>query len=115
MTLRLLCDEHVNPELRKALEPEHDTAHVLTTGVLGAETADADIWAYAVENDYNVLTNDRDFVDGTAAQASGHPGVIRYTEPASIGDLVRALREIDVYMSSEQIAGHAFRIPGRWL
>ena len=115
MTLRLLCDEHVDPELRKALEPEHDIAHVLTTDSLGAGATDPVIWTYAVERSYNVLTNDRDFVYGTTDQVDGHPGVIRYANDATIGEIVRALRVINAYVTSEQIAGSVFRVPGDWL
>ncbi|MCH7659399.1 MAG: DUF5615 family PIN-like protein [Euryarchaeota archaeon] len=115
ITLRIPCDEHVDPELRKALDTEHKTEHVLAVDELGAGTDDDVIWEYAVEHRYFVLTNDRDFIDGTVQRIEEHPGVLRYRGQPTIGDVLRVIRAIDTYLSTEEIAGVEFRVPDEWI
>jgi predicted nuclease of predicted toxin-antitoxin system len=116
MTLRLLCDENIDRELVVALTPEFETEWVVTNGELEAGTDDAAIWTYAAQRGYTVLIDDEDFVSGAAADAAeGHPGVVHLAENALVGDVVRALRRISRFASTDELAGYTLYVPGNWL
>lgn len=65
MTYRVLCDENVDPRTVRYLETDGHTATTVTEA-LDAGVEDADIAAFALENDYLVLTSDTDFLDDGA-------------------------------------------------
>lgn len=116
MTLRLLCDENIDHELVVALTPEFETEWVVTNDELEVGTDDAVIWTYAAQRGYTVLTGDEDFVSGAAADAAkGHPGVIHLVGNAPVGDVVRALRRIGRFASTDELAGYTLYVPGDWL
>lgn len=117
MTLRLLCDENVDRELIDALVPEFETEWVLTNGELEVGwTDDPMLWTYVAQRGYTVLIHDEDFVSGAAADAAeGHPGVIHLIENAPTGDVVRALRRVSRFASTDDLAGHRLYVPGDWL
>lgn len=113
MTLRLLCDENIERELVDALTPEFEITWVVTNDELELGTDDPAIWTYAVQRGYTILTGDEDFVSGAAADAAeGHPGVIRLTEPAPTGDIVRALRRISQFASTDELASQTLYVSG---
>ena len=115
MTLRLLCNENIERELVDALAPEFETAWVVTNDELKVGwTDDAMLWTYAAQRGYTVLIDDEDFVSGVAADAAvGHPGVIRLTEIAPTGDIVRALRRISQLASTDELAGQTLAVRSR--
>jgi predicted nuclease of predicted toxin-antitoxin system len=116
MTLRLLCDENIDRALVVALRPEFEIEWVVTNDELEVGTDDAAIWTYAAQRGYTVLTGDEDFVSGAAADAAeGHPGVVHLAENAPVGDVVRALRRVSQFASTDELAGHTLYVPGDWL
>lgn len=63
-----------------------------------------------------MLIDDEDFVSGAAADAvEGHPGIVHLTENTPVGDVVRALRRISRFASTDELAGHTLYAPGDWL
>jgi predicted nuclease of predicted toxin-antitoxin system len=66
---RILLDEHVSPSLVGKLGDKGVSAHVGLSG----ET-DAKIWNYALENDFVVTSNARDFI--RLLNVDVHPGLI---------------------------------------
>lgn len=116
MMLRLLCDENIDRELVVALTPEFETEWVITSDELEVGTDDPVIWTYATQRGYTVLIHDEDFVsDAVADMVEGHPGVIHLVENAPVGDIIRALRRISRFASTDELAGHTLYIPGNWL
>lgn len=62
------------------------------------------------------VTGDEDFVSGAAADATeSYPGVVHLTENAPVGDVVRALRRVSRFASTDELAGHTLYVPGDWL
>src|SRR5699024_2659127 len=62
------------------------------------------LWTYAAQRGYTVLIDDEDFVSGAAADAAeGHPGVVHLVENAPVGDVVRALRRIGQFASTDEL------------
>lgn len=117
MTLRLLCDENIDVGLADALEPEFETVRVPDVDGLGAAAADEEIWRYADENGYTILTGDEDFVTGAAQPESTErsPGIIHADQEAPSGDVVRALRAVNRYLSSEELTDETIFVPGNWI
>lgn len=98
------------------MTPGFETEWVVTNDELEVGTDDAAIWTYAAQRGYTVLTGDEDFVSGAAAGAAeGHPGVIHLVESAPVGDVVRSLRKISRFASTDELAGHTLYVPGDWI
>lgn len=116
MTFRLLCDENVDVGLVDALAPEFETIRVTEVEQLGPAATDPEIWTYAGEQAYLILTGDDDFVSGDArAEAVKSPGIIHADQEAATGDIVRALRAINRYVSSKELMGETVFVPGNWI
>ncbi|WP_160134244.1 DUF5615 family PIN-like protein [Halococcus salsus] len=115
MTLRLLCDENIERELFDALTPEFETIWVVTKDDLERGTDDPVLWTYAAQRGYTILTNDDDFVTGAAEVGSAHPDVIHLTEIMPTGDVVRTLRRISQFTSTDELVGQTVYVPGDWL
>lgn len=115
----MLCDEHVGKaEFYPRLEAEFTVRHVIDVATLGPGTADEQIWEYADDIDYNVFTNDDDFIDGSADPENGsHPGIIFYDDFASLDDIITALQVIDRVMSTSKMSNReeTHFVPGQWL
>ncbi len=74
--MKLLFDENLSPKLIALLvDVFPDCAHVDRIG-LGSES-DNDIWSYAQQNDYIVVSKDSDFYDKSILL--GHPPKIFVT------------------------------------
>lgn len=116
MTLRLLCDESIDRALAIALRPEFETEWVVTSEELEVGTDDPVIWTDAVQRGYTILTGDDYFVSGVAADAAtDHPGVIHLTENLPAGDVIRALRWISRFASTDELASYMLYVPDDWL
>ena len=62
MSYRILCDEHVEPQMVRYLERSgHTAVHVSDALSLGVD--DEAVAEYAVDRDFVLLTNDRGFLD----------------------------------------------------
>jgi len=119
MALRVLCDEHVGKKsFYRQLRRKFTARHVLDVPALGRGSSDTDIWNHAININFNVLTADSHFVDGTANPGNGtHPGILFYDDDAKISECVTALEAIETHLSSSQIASNddEIYIPDGWL
>ncbi len=71
---RFLVDAQLPPGLaRRLIEYGYDTLHINDTDL--REAADQDIWNFAVQNDYVVITKDVDFVILSNLSSKGAPVV----------------------------------------
>ena len=60
--MKLLFDQNLSPKLIKSLEDIFpDSNHVFPLGL--DETDDTEVWKYAKENDFTLVTKDADFGD----------------------------------------------------
>lgn len=60
--MKLLFDENLSPGLANALQSEYPgSAHVDGLGL--GSTEDANVWSYAKENDFVVVSKDADFYE----------------------------------------------------
>lgn len=117
MTLRLLFDEQPSRDTATRLSEHFDVERVVTVSELGPGTDDKVIWRYAVEHDRAVVTEDPDFIDGSAdPEEDTYPGVIFCTNrsPQVVHDAVRRISE---YHSTAELAARRepVYVPGRWL
>lgn len=68
--MKLLLEQNPSRRLVQMLSDEYpDTAHVLLIGM--AEDGDTDIWNFAAEKGYVIVTKDKDFYQRSVA--TGHP------------------------------------------
>ena len=68
--MRLLFDQNLSPRLPVLLEVEYpESAHVRWFNL--ASAADSDVWAFAVEGGYAIVSNDSDFEQQSLLY--GHP------------------------------------------
>jgi predicted nuclease of predicted toxin-antitoxin system len=120
MTLRLLCDENsgdLGLYERLSNDSRFSVERVVDIAPLGPRARDTEIWRYAVSNDYLVLTNGRDFVDGNADPGEGtYPGVIMRSG-TNWDRIFEALREIESHYSQSQVVamGAELWVPGEWV
>lgn len=117
MTLRLLFDEQMSRDTATRLAEHFDVERVVTLSELGPGTADEMIWRYAVDHDRNIVTEDPDFLDGSADPGDGtYPGILFCTNRDSqvIHDAIRRLSE---YHSTAELVDRRepVYVPGRWL
>ena len=76
--IRLLLDEHISPALVAKLGEEEVCAQAVPHVGLSGKP-DHDIWKYALDNDFSVVTtNARDFIKLLKVEV--HPGVILLRE-----------------------------------
>jgi predicted nuclease of predicted toxin-antitoxin system len=69
--MKLLLDANISWKLTKAVAAVFgECSHVDAIGI-GVPAQDIDIWAYAKENDYIIVTKDNDFVD--LLEVKGYP------------------------------------------
>lgn len=74
--MRIVVDNALSPRIALALrEAGHDAIHVRDLGM--SALPDADIFAWAAENDRHVLTKDADFASLAVALGATIPSVIR--------------------------------------
>ena len=72
--MKLLLDENLSPKLARSLQALFPgSAHVEECGL--AAKGDDEIWRYASENDYVILSKDSDFYDRSALYG-GPPKVV---------------------------------------
>lgn len=68
--MKFLVDRMLSPELARLLDPRHPgTVHV--DECLGAAAKDQEIWSYAREHGFTILSKDKDFALMSARL--GHP------------------------------------------
>jgi uncharacterized protein with PIN domain len=88
--IRYLVDEHVATAVATGLRKRGvDVTTLAEAGLLGAE--DADLLAFADEENRVMVTQDRDFLRLAAEAEEDHPGVAYAPQGRSIGELVRLL------------------------
>lgn len=88
--MKLLLDHNLSPKLVRLLADEFtDTAHVFILGM--ASDSDIDIWDYARENDYAIVSKDKDFYQRSALLGQP-PKVIHLTMGnCPMGDIATTL------------------------
>jgi len=67
--MKILLDQNLSPKLCDRLAPEYEAIHVRDIGMGSA--SDIEIWDYASENDYSIVTKDEDF--NSLSQVKGFP------------------------------------------
>ena len=68
--MKLLLDQNLSRRLISLIAEQYpDAAHVLLLGM--AEDEDTDIWNYAAQNGYTIVTKDKDFYQRSSL--AGHP------------------------------------------
>ena len=73
--MRFLIDKMLSPDLVRLLENDYPGSRH-TEHELGERAKDSEIWKYALENGFTVLSRDRDFA-GMSAQRGHPPKVVR--------------------------------------
>jgi predicted nuclease of predicted toxin-antitoxin system len=72
--LKLLFDHNLSPKLVERLADEYpDSAHVSARGL--DRSTDAQVWNFARENDFTIVTRDADYGD-LSAIAGYPPGIV---------------------------------------
>lgn len=105
--MKVLLDMNVSPRWRTLLEREQISAvHWADVGPVGAD--DAEIMAYAAQQDYIVLSQDLDFSTILAATSGTKPSVVQLRsdnlDPDVIGSkVIAALRQLESELQSGAI------------
>ena len=89
--MKLLFDQNISFRIVKNLRKEYpDTSHVIHENLLNA--SDFDIWKYAKENGFAIVTFDADFYD--LATLKGHPPKVVWlrTGNTSTSNLERVIK-----------------------
>lgn len=88
--MKLLLDHNLSPKLVRMLAGEFaDALHVMTLGM--DSDSDIDIWNYARENDYAIVSKDKDFYQRSALLGVP-PKVIHLTlRNCPVSDIAAAL------------------------
>lgn len=101
--VRYFMDEHVAGAIASALRKRGvDVLTVAEAGLLGAE--DEDLLAFVREEQRVIVTQDRDFLQLAAREAS-HPGVVYAPQECSIGEMVRMLDLLFQVSDAEEMEG----------
>lgn len=108
--MRILCDHHVATKYVRAFERE-DWITVTTVGeVLSKAATDAEIVAYAADEEWVVFTNDDDFY---TEEISGGLMVYSQIEDPRPGAVIEAIRAIDESYASDGEIEEV--VPGGWI
>lgn len=111
--MRLLADEHIPPAIVSALRGEgHNVAVVGDDVALGAD--DAVLIEYARDTDRLILSEDTDFQGGDPQlSVADHPGVLACDTTAAPGEIVAAIRRIEMY--TDDCTATVLYVPGDWV
>lgn len=110
--MRVLCERHIPPQYSEALESEAWSTVSSTDGLFHPEATDETIARYAADNDWVVLTRDRDFFDPATRFGFGVLYLDMRRSPAP-GIRVTAIKTIgDAYTDHEEILES---VPGNWI
>jgi len=102
--IRYLVDEHVATAVATGLRKRGvDVTTLSEAGLLGAE--DADLLAFADEENRVMVTQDRDFLRLAAEAEEDHLGVAYAPQGRSIGELVRLLDLLAQVSNASEMRG----------
>lgn len=108
--MRIPADEHVPNRFVTALRSEGFEV-VRAKDALYESAPDDEVLDYAEENNFVVLSEDRDF-RGVETRSENHAGVLACNTRAKTGNVISAIRTIEDY--ADDLSGSVVHVPGNW-